>query len=165
MVTKQEKQEVCIKGLDELAIYVAKLRNREFKRNYIGSPHYELALDVNSTHFLKVTLTEPNKGNNDAGDVRIEVVSKASNLIQHRIWLAIEPSANSDTYFGYSSPFFRGKPKEWERVGSMSSDISALFAPKLITEGIQSEVVLNALYLGLPQLLNEIGRLPDFKFE
>lgn len=165
MITKQEKQEVCIKSLEELAIYVAKLRNWEFKRNYIGSPHYELALDINSTYFLKVTLTEPNKDNNDAGDVRIEVVSKASNLIQHRIWLAIEPSANSDTYFGYSSPFFRGRRKEWETVGSMSSDSSALFAPRLITEGIQSEAILNALYSGLPQLLNEIGRLPNFKFE
>lgn len=47
----------------------------------------------------------------------------------------------------------------------MSSDSSALFAPRLITEGIQSEAILNALYLGLPQLLNEIGRLPNFKFE
>jgi hypothetical protein len=165
MVTKQEKQEGCIKSLEELATYVTKLRNREYKRNYIGSPHYELSLDVNSTHFLKVILTEPNKGNNDAGEVSIEVVSRASYLIQHRLYLAIEPSANSDTYFGYSSPFFRGKPKEWERVGSMSSDILALFAPRLITEGIQSEAVLNALYLGLPQLLTKIGRLPDFKFE
>lgn len=165
MITKQEKQEVCIKSLEELATYVVKLRNKEFKRNYIGSPHYELALDINSTYFLKVTLTEPNKDNNDAGDVRIEVVSKASNLIQHRIWLAVEPSANSDTYFGYSSPFFRGKPKEWERVGSMSSDISALFAPRLITEGIQSEAILNALYLGLPKFLNEVQNLPDLRFE
>ena len=165
MVAKREKQEVCIKSLEQLAVYVMKLRNKEFKQNYIGSPHYDLVLDVNSTHFLKVTLTEPNKDNNDAGDVRIEVVSKVSNLIQHRIWLAIEPSANSDTYFGYSSPFFRGRRKEWETVGSMSSDISALFAPRLITEGIQSEAILNALYLGLPQLLNEIGILPNFKFE
>ena len=165
MITKQEKQEVCIKGLEALATYVAKLRNREYKRNYIGSSHYDLSLDVNSTYFFNITLTEPNKGNNDAGEIRIEVVSKASNLIQHRLWLAIEPSANSDTYFGYSSPFFRGKRKEWETVGSMSSDSSALFAPRLITEGIQSEAILNALYLGLPQLLNEIGRLPDFKFE
>ena len=165
MPTKQEKQEVCIKSLEELAPYVMKLKNWEFKRSYIGSPHYELALDLSSTHYLKVTLTEPNKGNNDAGAISIEVVSKSSYLIQHRIWLAIEPSASSDTYFGYSSPFFRGKPKEWERVGSMSSDSSALFAPRLITEGIQSEAILNALYLGLPQLLNEIGRLPNFKFE
>ena len=165
MVTKQEKQEGCIKSLEELATYVTKLRNGEYKRNYIGSPHYELSLDVNSTHFLNVTLTEPNKGNNDAGEVSIEVVSKSSYLIQHRIWLAIEPSANSDTYFGYSSPFFRGKPKEWERVGSMSSDISALFAPRLITEGIQSEANLNALYLGLSELLNVIKKLPDFIFE
>lgn len=165
MVTKQEKQEVCIESLEKLAPYVVKLRNKEFKRNYIGSPHYEFALDLSSTHFLKVTLTEPHKGNNESGEIRLEVVSKASNLIQHRIWLAIEPSPNSDTYFGYSSPFFRGKRKEWETVGSMSSDISALFAPRLITEGIQSEAILNALYLGLPQLLNEIGRLPNFKFE
>lgn len=165
MVTKQEKQEVCIKSLEELAIYVVKLRNGEYKRNYIGSPHYELALDVNSTYFLKVTLTEPNKGNNDAGEVNIEVVSRASYLIQHRIWLAIEPSANSDTYFGYSNPFFRGKPKEWERVGSMSSDISALFAPRLITEGIQSNAVLNVFYLGLPEFLNKVKKLPDLRFE
>lgn len=165
MVTKQEKQEVCIKSLEQIATYVMKLRNLQFKRSYIGSPQDELAFDISSTHYLKVTLAEPNKGNNDAGDVRIEVVSKASNLIQHRLWLAIEPSANSDTYFGYSIPFFRGKRKEWETVGSMSSDSSALFAPRLITEGIQSEAILNALYLGLPQLLNEIGRLPNFKFE
>lgn len=165
MGAKREKQEVCIKSLEQLAVYVMKLRNKEFKQNYIGSPHYDLVLDVNSTHFLKVTLTEPNKGNNDAGEVSIEVVSKSSYLIQHRIWLAIEPSANSDTYFGYSSPFFRGKPKEWERVGSMSSDISALFAPRLITEGIQSEAILNALYLGLPEVLKQVATLPDFMFE
>lgn len=165
MVTKQEKQEVCIKSLEQLAVYVIKLRNKEFKRNYIGSPQYDLALDVNSTHFLKVTLTEPNKGNNDAGEVSIEVVSKSSYLIQHRIWLAIEPSANSDTYFGYSSPFFRGKPKEWERVGSMSSDTLVLFAPRLITEGIQSNAVLNAFYLGLPEFLNKVKKLPDLRFE
>jgi hypothetical protein len=165
MVTKQEKQEVCIKSLEQLAVYVMKLRNKEFKRNYIGSPHYDLVLDVNSTHFLKVTLTEPNKGNNDAGEISVEVVSNISNLIQHRIWLAIEPSPNSDAYFGYSSPFFRGKPKEWERVGSMSSDISALFAPRLITEGIQSNAVLNAFYLGLPEFLNKVKKLPDLRFE
>lgn len=165
MVTKQEKQEVCIKSLEHLATYVLKLKNWEFKRNYIGSPYYELVLNVTSTHSLKVTLTEPYKGNNEAGEVRLEVISNSSNLIQHRIWLAIEPSANSATYFGYSSPFFRGKPKEWERVGSMSSDISALFAPRLITEGIQSEANLNALYLGLPKVLSEITRFPDFKFE
>lgn len=165
MVTKQEKQEVCIKSLEELATYVAKLRNGEYKRNYIGSSHYDLSLDVNSTYFLKVTLTEPNIGNNDAGEIRIEVVSKASYLVQHRLWLAIEPSPNSDTYFGYSSPFFRGKRKEWDTVGSMSSDSSALFAPRLITEGIQSEALLNALYLGLPEVLKRVATLPDFMFE
>ena len=165
MVTKQEKQEVCIKNLERLAAYVVKLRNGEFKRNYIGTPHNEFVLDVNSTHFLKVTLTEPYKGNNDSGAVMLDVISKASNLIQHRIWLAIEPSPNSDTYFGYSSPFFRGRPKEWERVGSMSSEISALFTPRLITEGIQSDAVLNVLYLGLPEFLNKVERLPDFMFE
>ena len=114
---------------------------------------------------LKITLTEPYKGNNDSGAVMLDVISKASNLIQHRIWLAIEPSANSDTYFGYSSPFFRGRPKEWERVGSMSSEISALFTPRLITEGIQSDAVLNVLYLGLPEFLNKVEILPDFMFE
>jgi len=165
MITKQEKQEVCIKSLEQLATYVMKLRNWEFKRNYIGSPYYELVLNVTSTHSLKVTLTEPYKGNNEAGEVRLEIISNSSNLIQHRIWLAIEPSANSDTYFGYSSPFFRGKPKELERVGSMSNEISALFAPRLITEGIQSDVVLNAFYLGLPEVLKEVEKLPDFMFE
>ena len=165
MVTKQEKQEVCIKSLEGLASYVMKLKNWEFKRSYIGSPHYELVLDINSTHSVKVTFTEPYKGNCDAGAVTLDVISKASNLIQHRIWLAIEPSANSDTYFGYSSPFFRGNPKEWERVGSMSSDISALFAPRLITEGIQSEAILNVLYLGLPEVLKKVEKLPDFMFE
>lgn len=165
MVTKQEKQEVCIKSLEQLAAYVMKLKNWEFKRNYIGSPHYELVLDATSTHSLKVTLTEPYKGNNDSGAVMLDVISKASDLIQHRIWLAIEPSPNSDIYFGYSSPFFRGRPKEWERVGSTSSDISALFAPRLITEGIQSEAILNVLYLGLPKLLNKIPQLLDLTFE
>ena len=92
-------------------------------------------------------------------------MSKSSYIIQPRIWLAIEPSANSDTYFGYSSPFFRGKPKEWERVGSMSNEISALFAPRLITEGIQSDTVLNTLYLGLPEVLKKVATLPDFMFE
>lgn len=38
MVAKQEKQEVCIRSLEKLAVYVRKLRNFEFKRNYIGSP-------------------------------------------------------------------------------------------------------------------------------
>ena len=165
MVTKQEKQEVCVKSLDQLAAYVVKLRNGEFKRNYIGSPHYKLVLDLTSTHSLKVTLTEPHIGNNESGEIRIEVVSNSSNLIQHRIWLAIEPSPNSDTYFGYSSPFFRGKRKEWDTVGSMSGDSSALFAPRLITEGIQSDAVLNTLYLGLPEVLKKIERLPDFMFE
>lgn len=165
MLTKLEKQEVCIKSLEVLAPYVMKLKNWEFKRSYIGSPHYEFALDLSSAHYLKVTLTEPNKGNNDAGAISLEVVSKSSYIIQPRIWLAIEPSANSDTYFGYSSPFFRGKPKEWERVGSMSSDISALFAPRLITEGIQSEAILNVLYLGLPNFLKEVQKLPDLRFE
>lgn len=97
--------------------------------------------------------------------MRLEIISNSSNLIQHRIWLAIEPSANSDAYFGYSSPFFRGKPKEWERVGSMSNEISALFAPRLITEGIQSDVVLNVFYLGLPEVLKKVEKLPDFMFE
>lgn len=165
MVTKQEKQEVCIKSLEQLVTYVMKLRNWEFKRSYIGSPHYELVLNVTSTHSLKVTLTEPYKGNTEAGEVRLEIISNSSNLIQHRIWLAIEPSANSDTYFGYSSPFFRGKPKEWERVGSMSNEISALFAPRLITEGIQSDTVLDTLYLGLPEVLKKVATLPDFMFE
>lgn len=165
MVAKQEKQEVCIRSLEKLAVYVRKLRNFEFKRNYIGSPQYELVLNVTSTHALNVILTEPHKGNNESGEISVEVVSNTSNLIQHRIWLAIEPSANSDTYFGYSSPFFRGRPKEWERVGSMSSEISALFTPRLITEGIQSDAVLNVLYLGLPEFLNKVERLPDFMFE
>lgn len=165
MVTKQEKQEVCIKSLEQLAAYVVKLRNREFKRNYIGTPNNEFVLDVNSTQSVNVTLTEPHKGNNESGEIRIEVVSNSSNLIQHRIWLAIEPSPNSDTYFGYSSPFFRGKRKEWDTVGSMSRDSSALFAPRLITEGIQSDAVLNTLYLGLPEVLKKIERLPDFMFE
>ena len=165
MVTKQEKQEVCIKSLEQLAVYVMKLRNGEFKRNYIGTPHNEFVLDVNSTQSVNVTLTEPHIGNNESGEIKLEVVSKVSNLIQHRIWLAIEPSPNSDTYFGYSSPFFRGKRKEWDTVGSMSSDISALFAPRLITEGIQSEAVLNAFYLGLPEVLKKVDKLPDFMFE
>lgn len=165
MVTKQEKQEVCIKSLEQLVVYVMKLKNWEFKRNYIGSPHYEFVLNVTSMHSLKVTLTEPYKGNNEAGEVKLEVISNSSNLIQHRIWLASEPSVNSDTYFGYSIPFFRGKPKEWERVGSMSSDISALFTPRLITEGIQSDTVLNTLYLGLPEVLKKVEKLPDFMFE
>ena len=161
---KTRKQEVCIKSLEQLATYVMKLRNWEFKRNYIGSPHYELVLNVTSTHSLKVTLTEPYEGNNEAGEVRLEIISNSSNLIQHRIWLAIEPSANSDTYFGYSSPFFRGKPKEWGTVGSMSSDSSALFAPRLITDGIQSDTVLNTLYLGLPGVLTKVEKLSDFRF-
>lgn len=165
MVTKQEKQEVCIKSLEQLAAYVVKLRNGEFKRNYIGTPNTEFVLDVNSTQSVNVTLTEPHKGNNESGEIRIEVVSNSSNLIQHRIWLAIEPSPNSDTYFGYSSPFFRGRPKEWERVGSMSSEISALFTPRLITEGIQSDAVLNVLYLGLPRFLDKVEQLSDFIFE
>lgn len=165
MITKQEKQDLCIKSLEQLATYVRKLKNWEFKRNYIGSPHYELVLDVTSTHYLKVTLTEPYKGNNDSGAVMLDVISKASNLIQHRIWLAIEPSPNSDIYFGYSSPFFRGNPKDGARVGSMSSDISVLFAPRLITEGIQSDAILNALYLGLPEFLKQVETLPDFVFE
>ena len=165
MVTKEEKQEVCIKALEQLATYVLKLKNWEFKRNYIGSPHYELVLGVTSTHSLKITLTEPYKGNSESGVVMLDVISKASNLIQHRIWLAIEPSSNSDIYFGYSSPFFRGKPKDGCRVGSSSSSISALFAPSLITEGIQSDEILNILYLGLPRLLNQIEQLPDLFFK
>ena len=165
MVTTQEKQEVCIKSLEQLAAYVVKLRNGEFKRNYIGTPQKEFVLDVNSTQFVNVTLTEPHIGNNEYGEIRLEVISKASNLIQHRIWLAIEPSPNSDTYFGYSSPFFRGKRKEWDTVGSMSSDISALFAPRLITEGIQSVAVLNTLYLGLPEVLKKVENLSDFMFD
>ena len=165
MSTKQEKQEICIKSLEELSTYVVKLRNWDFKRNYIGSPHYEFVLDINSTHSLKVILTEPYKGNCNAGVVTLDIISKVSNLSQHRIWLAIEPSPNSDIYFGYSSPFFRGRPKDGCRVGSSSSSISALFAPRLITEGIQSDAILNALYLGLPKILNKIKKLPDLKFE
>ena len=165
MVTKQEKQEVCIESLEKLAPYVVKLKNFEFKRNYIGSSEYELVLDVNSTHYLRVTFVEPRPVNYNSGQIRLDVVSKTSNFIQHRIWLAIEPAEDSDAYFGYSSPYFRGKPQEWEKVGSVSKDISILFAPRLITEGIRSDTVLNTLHLGLPKLLSEINKLSDFRFE
>lgn len=165
MVTKQEKQEVCIKSLEQLAPYVVKLKNLEFKRNYIGSSEYELVVDVSSTHSLKVTFVEPRPVNYNSGQIRLDVVSNSSNFIQHRIWLVIEPAENSDAYLGYSSPYFRGKPQELERVGSISSDISTLFAPRLITEGIRSDAVLNTLYLGLPKVLSKIKRFPDFKFE
>lgn len=47
----------------------------------------------------------------------------------------------------------------------MSSDISALFALRLITEGIQSNAVLNVFYLGLPEFLNKVKKLPDLRFE
>lgn len=165
MVTKLEKQEVCIKSLEKLAPYVVKLKNFEFKRNYIGSSEYELVLDVKSTHYLRVTLVEPRPVNYNSGQIRLDVVSKTSNFIQHRIWLAIEPAEDSDAYFGYSSPYFRGKPQEWEKVGSVSKDISVLFAPRLITEGVRSDTVLNALYLGFPKLLNKVKHLPDLMFE
>lgn len=165
MVTKQEKQEVCIESLEKLAPYVVKLRNFEFKRNYIGSMEYELILDVSSTHSLNVTLVEPCPVNYNSGQIRLDVVSNSSNFIQHRIWLAIEPAENSAAYLGYSTPYFRGKPQELERVESISSDISTLFASRLITEGIRSDAVLNTLYLGLPKLLNEVKQLPDFRFK
>ena len=42
MVAKQEKQEVCIRSLEKLVVYVRKLRNFEFKRNYIGLPSMNL---------------------------------------------------------------------------------------------------------------------------
>lgn len=126
---------------------------------------YELILGVSSTHSLKVTLVEPLPVNYNSGQIRLDVVSDSSNFIQHRIWLVIEPAENSDAYLGYSSPYFRGKPQELERVGSISSDISTLFAPRLITEGIRSDAVLNTLYLGLPKVLSKIKRFPDFKFE
>ena len=165
MVTKQEKQEVCIKSLEQLAPYVVKLKNLEFKRNYIGSSEYELIVYVSSTHSLKVTFVEPRPVNYNSGQIRLDVISKASNFIQHRIWLAIEPTESSDAYLGYSSPYFRGRPQEWEKVGSVSRDISVLFAPRLITEGVRSDAVLNALYLGLPKLLNKVKQLSDFMFE
>ena len=165
MVTKQEKQEVCIKSLEKLAPYVVKLKNFEFKRNYIGSIEYELILDISSTHSLKVTLVEPCPVNYNSGQIRLDVVSKTSNFIQHRIWLVIEPTEDSDAYLGYSTPYFRGKPQELEKVGSISRDISTLFAPSLITEGIRSDAVLNTLYLGLPKFLNGVEKLPDFRFE
>ena len=126
---------------------------------------YELILGVSSTHSLKVTLVEPLPVNYNSGQIRLDVVSNSSNFIQHRIWLCIEPAENSDAYLGYSSPYFRGKPQEMESVGSISSDISTLFAPRLITEGIRSDAVLNTLYLGLPKVLSKIKRFPDFKFE
>lgn len=107
MVTKQEKQEVCIESLEKLAPYVVKLKNFEFKRNYIGSMEYELILGVSSTHSLKVTLVEPLPVNYNSGQIRLDVVSNSSNFIQHRIWLCIEPADNSDAYLGYSSPYFR----------------------------------------------------------
>ena len=167
MVTKQEKQEVCIQSLEQLAVYISKLRNGEFerKRNYISSPHYDILFNLTSKHFLKIVLTAPYVGNCNSGVITLDVIRKESNLIQHRIWLAIEPSSNSDIYFGYSSPFFRGKPKDGCRVGSSSSSISALFAPSLITKGIQSDEILNILYLGLPRLLNQIEQLPDLFFK
>ena len=165
MVTTQEKQALCIDYLETLANYVTKIGSWDFSRFSNQGPEYPLTMVTSDTHSIRLTIVTPHITNNNSSSIIIEVISNKSNLVQHRIWLAIEPSPNSDTYFGYSSPFFRGKRKEWDTVGSMSSDISALFAPRLITEGIQSDAVLNTLYLGLPEVLKKIERLPDFMFE
>lgn len=165
MVTTQEKQALCIDYLETLANCVTKIGSWDFSRFSNQGPEYPLTMVPSDTHSIRLTIVTPHITNNNSSSIIIEVISNKSNLVQHRIWLAIEPSPNSDTYFGYSSPFFRGKRKEWDTVGSMSSDISALFAPRLITEGIQSDAVLNTLYLGLPEVLKKIERLPDFMFE
>lgn len=165
MVTTQEKQALCIDYLETLANCVTKIGSWDFSRFSNQGPEYPLTMVPSDTHSIRLTIVTPHITNNNSSSIIIEVISNKSNLVQHRIWLAIEPSPNSDTYFGYSSPFFRGKRKEWDTVSSMSSDISALFAPRLITEGIQSDAVLNTLYLGLPEVLKKIERLPDFMFE
>ena len=152
MVTKQEKQEVCIESLEKLAPYVVKLKNFEFKRNYIGSMEYELILGVSSTHSLKVTLVEPLPVNYNSGQIRLDVVSNSSNFIQHRIWLCIEPAENSDAYLGYSSPYFRGKPQVEDRAGTMVTEVEYICPLRLLDKEFLSDAVLDTLYDTLPSV-------------
>ena len=163
MVTKQEKQALCIDYLETLTHCVTKLEGWDFSRFLSQGPEYPLTVVPSDTHSIRLTLVTPHIENNNSSSIILEVISNKSNLVQHRIWLSIEPSVNGATYFGYSCPFFRGKRKEWETVGSMSSDISALYAPRLITEGILSESVLDTLYIGLPRVLAKFEQTTGFK--
>lgn len=42
MIAKREKQEVCIRSLEKLAVYVRKLRNFEFKKTILVLPSMNL---------------------------------------------------------------------------------------------------------------------------
>lgn len=162
MVTKQEKQAFCIDYLETLANCVTKIGSWDFSRFSSQGPEYPLTVVPSDTYSIRLTIVTPHIANNNSSSIILEVISNKSNLVQHRIWLSIEPSVNGATYFGYSTPFFRGKPKEWDRVGSMSSDLSALYNPRLIAEGVTSDAILGALYIGLPRVLVKFEQTTGF---
>ena len=163
MVTTQEKQAFCIDYLETLANCVNKIESWDFSRFSSQGPEYPLTVVPSDTHSIRLTIVTPHIENNKSSSIILEVISNKSNLVQHRIWLSIEPSVNGATYFGYSTPFFRGKPKELDRVGSMSSDLSALYNLRLITEGVTSDAILGALYIGLPRVLVKFEQTTGFK--
>lgn len=162
MVTTQEKQALCIDYLETLANCVTKIGSWDFSRFSSQGPEYPLTVVPSDTHSIRLTIVTPHIANNNSSSIILDVISNKSNLVQHCIWLSIEPSVNGATYFGYSTPFFRGKPKEWDRVGSRSSDLSALYNPRLIVEGITSDAILGALYIGLPRVLVKFEQTTGF---
>ena len=97
MVTTQEKQALCIDYLETLANCVTKIGSWDFSRFSNQGPDYPLTVVPSDTHSIRLTIVTPHIANNNSSSIILEVISNKSNLVQHRIWLSIEPSVNGAT--------------------------------------------------------------------
>lgn len=145
---ERNKKEVgCLRVLTEIVKFLDVLPNSN-----LSGKSLKAYTSVNSKHDVSVVVDDARELNSDYFAITIEVVNARSGLVAHRFWFALESHSVNPTYLGYSTPYFRGKPKVEDRAGTMVTEVEYICPLRLLDKECLSDSVLDTLYDALPSV-------------
>ena len=144
---RNKKELGCLRVLTEIVKFLDVLPNSN-----LSGKSLKAYTSVNSKHDVSVVVDDARELNSDYFAITIEVVNARSGLVAHRLWFAVEASSARPVYLGYSTPYFRGKPKVEDRAGTMVTEIEYICPLRLLDKEFLSDSVLDTLYDALPSV-------------
>lgn len=144
---RNKKELGCLRVLTEIVKFLDVLPNSN-----LSGKSLKAYTSVNSKHDVSVVVDDARELNSDYFAITIEVVNARSGLVAHRFWFALEAHSVNPTYFGYSTPYFRGKPQVEDRAGTMTSGVEYICPLRLLDKEFLSDTVLDTLYDALPNV-------------
>lgn len=153
---RNKKELGCLRVLTEIVKFLDVLPNSN-----LSGKSLKAYTSVNSKHDVSVVVDDARELNSDYFAITIEVINARSGLVAHRFWFALEAHSVNPTYFGYSTPYFRGKPQVEDRAGTMTSGVEYICPLRLLDKEFLSDSVLDTLYDALPNVYAFVVELFD----